>query len=163
MTVLVVCAGVYADVIKDDPFAGVDRLAGGLDCWCVRPGWGCVVGYGGGLAVGCACGGVVPPGAGWWGGLLTGVGGGLVRESGTRTCAVSGLLVRVLWRKRGVFRRLHDAVLAERSEGRATVLVRRSHLKVDALYGSWGWRAIGDLRPRIGHVPLMHAMLVDLR
>ncbi|MFJ9588792.1 GNAT family N-acetyltransferase, partial [Streptomyces acidicola] len=81
---------------------------------------------------------------------------------GTRTYALSELMVRVPWRKTGIARQLHDALLAERTEERATLLVRQSHPKVHALYESWGWRTIGDLRPRIEHAPFMHAMLLDL-
>jgi GNAT superfamily N-acetyltransferase len=161
-TLLEVYAEVYADDIASDPFAGLDRFAGGLDGWSSRPGWSCAVGYDDDQVVGYAYGAVLPQGARWWGGLLTEVDEDLVRETGTRTYALSELMVRVPWRKTGTARQLHDALLAERTEERATLLVRQSHPKVHALYESWGWRTIGDLRPRIEHAPLMHAMLLDL-
>ncbi|MET9915385.1 GNAT family N-acetyltransferase [Streptomyces sp. NPDC006476] len=161
-TLLEVYAEVYADDIANDPFAGVERFAGGLDNWSARPGWSCVIGYDDDQPVGYAYGAVLPPNARWWGGLLTEVDEDLVRETGARTYALSELMVRIPWRKTGISRQLHDALLAERTEERATLLVRQSHPKVHALYESWGWKTIGDLRPRIEHAPLMHAMLLDL-
>lgn len=52
--------------------------------------------------------------------------------------------------------------LAARPENRATLLVLKDHPKVRALYESWGWQTLGDLRPRIPHAPLFHSMLLDL-
>ncbi|MFF3275943.1 acetyltransferase [Streptomyces chrestomyceticus] len=72
-------------------------------------------------------------------------------------------MVRVPWRKTGVSKALHDALLEDRSEERATLLVDQSHPKVHALYESWGWHTLGDLRPRIENAPLFHAMLLPLR
>ncbi|MER0442983.1 GNAT family N-acetyltransferase [Streptomyces sp. Edi4] len=157
-----VYAEVYAKASENDPFAGVDRFAQGLDGWSNRPGWTCTIGYDGDQAVGYAYGAPLPPDAKWWGGLLTSVPTDVVEETGTRTYALSELMVRVPWRKSGISRRLHDALLAERTEERATLLVDQEHPKVWALYESWGWITLGDLRPRIPDAPLFHAMLLDL-
>ncbi|MFJ3214092.1 hypothetical protein [Streptomyces flaveolus] len=86
----------------------------------------------------------------------------VVEETGTRTYALSELTVRLPWRKTGAARRLHDALLDARPEQRATLLVDQDHPKIHALYESWGWRTLGDLRPRISDAPLFHAMLLDL-
>ncbi|MFD8025444.1 GNAT family N-acetyltransferase [Streptomyces lavendulae] len=157
-----VYAEVYAEEAKSDPFASVERFAAGLDGWSRRPGWTCVIGYDGDQAVGYAYGAPLPAGAPWWGGLLTDVDPAVVAETGARTYALSELMVRTPWRKTGAARRLHDALLAARPEERATLLVDQDHPKVHALYGSWGWRTLGDLRPRIPNAPLFHAMLLDL-
>ncbi|MGW6291058.1 hypothetical protein [Streptomyces sp. NPDC055107] len=53
-------------------------------------------------------------------------------------------------------------LLTHRPEQRATLLVDQTHPKVHALYQSWGWTALGDLRPRLPDAPLFHAMLLDL-
>ncbi|MFJ8855192.1 GNAT family N-acetyltransferase [Streptomyces sp. NPDC102437] len=157
-----VYAEVYAEAAKTDPFATVERFAQGLDGWSRRDGWTCVVGYDQDQAVGYAYGAPLPAGAPWWGGLLTEVPAAVVEETGTRTYALSELMVRVPWRKTGIARQLHDALLAARPEERATLLVDQEHLKVHALYESWGWQTLGDLRPRIPDAPLFHAMLLDL-
>ncbi|WP_438297806.1 GNAT family N-acetyltransferase [Streptomyces sp. HUAS TT7] len=157
-----VYAEVYAKAAETDPFAGVERFAQGLDGWSSRPGWTCTVGYDNDQAVGYAYGAPLPSDAKWWGGLLTAVPADVLEETGTRTYALSELMVRVPWRKTGAARRLHDALLAERTEERATLLVDQEHPKVHALYESWGWTTLGDLRPRIPDAPLFHAMLLDL-
>lgn len=161
-TLLEVYAEVYADDIASDPFNGVERFASGLDGWSSRPGWTCVVGYDGDQVVGYAYGALLPENARWWGGLLDEVPEDVVRETGTRTYALSELMVRTPWRKTGSARQLHDALFAEQTVERATLLVRQSHPKVRALYEAWGWKVLGDLRPRIEHAPLFHAMLLDL-
>ncbi|MFI5987081.1 GNAT family N-acetyltransferase [Streptomyces sp. NPDC051555] len=157
-----VYAEVYAAEAKNDPFASVERFGAGLDGWSRREGWTCVVGYDGDQAVGYAYGAPLPPKAPWWGGLLTAVPADVVEETGTRTYALSELMVRTPWRKTGTARQLHDALLAARTEERATLLVDQNHPKVWALYESWGWQTLGDLRPRIQDAPLFHAMLLEL-
>lgn len=155
-------AEVYSDAAATDPFAGIERFAQGLDGWSRRPGWTCTVGYDGDQAVGYAYGAPLPEGAPWWLGLLTEVPADVVAETGHRTYALSELMVRTPWRKTGTSRQLHDALLAARTEERATLLVDQEHPKVHRLYESWGWRTLGDLRPRIPDAPLFHAMLRDL-
>ncbi|MCS0634126.1 GNAT family N-acetyltransferase [Streptomyces sp. LP05-1] len=157
-----VYAEVYAEAAATDPFASVDRFAQGLDGWSRHPGWTCTVGYDGDQAVGYAYGAPLPPDAKWWGGLLTDVPADIIKETGTRTYALSELMVRAPWRKTGTARRLHDALLTPRTEERATLLVDREHPKVRALYESWGWTTLADLRPRIPDAPLFHAMLLGL-
>ncbi|GAA2467549.1 GNAT family N-acetyltransferase [Streptomyces mauvecolor] len=160
-----VYAEVYAEAAKTDPFATVDRFAQGLDAWSRREGWTCTVGYDSdrnGEAVGYAYGAPLRADSPWWGGLLTAVPADVVAETGTRTYALSELMVRLPWRGTGIARQLHDALLADRGEERATLLVDQSHPKVHALYESWGWTTLGDLRPRMPDAPLMHAMLLAL-
>ncbi|GGT73050.1 hypothetical protein GCM10010207_83620 [Streptomyces atratus] len=157
-----VYAEVYAKEGQNDPFCAIDRFAEGLDSWMARPGWNCVVGYDHGKPVGYAYGAPLPPGARWWGGLLTRVPADTLTETGTRTYALSELMVCTPWRKTGTARRLHDELLAARPEQRATLLVLQDHPKVRALYESWGWQTLGDLRPRLLNAPLFHAMLLDL-
>ncbi|MFE7451477.1 GNAT family N-acetyltransferase [Streptomyces griseus] len=160
---LEVYAEIYAKDTENPAFTAVDRFAPGLDSWSSKPGWTCAVGYDSdGEAVGYAYGAPLPEGARWWGGLLTEVPADVTTETGTRTYALSELMVRTPWRKTGTARRLHDALLDARTEERATLLVRQTHPKVHALYESWGWRTLGDLRPRLPDAPTFHAMLLPL-
>ncbi|WP_257139894.1 GNAT family N-acetyltransferase [Streptomyces sp. or20] len=153
---------VYAAAARTDPFASPDRFAEGLDHWTARPGWSCVIGYDNDQPVGYAYGAPLPPRSRWWGGLLTQVPADVTTETGTRTYALSELMVREPWRKTGTARRLHDTLLTHRPEQRATLLVDQDHPKVHALYRSWGWTTLGDLRPRLPGAPLFHAMLLGL-
>lgn len=71
-------------------------------------------------------------------------------------------MAREPWRKTGVARQLHSALLATRREEGAALLVGQDHPKVHALYQSWGWTTLGDLRPRLPDAPLFHAMRLGL-
>ncbi|MEV5982867.1 GNAT family N-acetyltransferase [Streptomyces sp. NPDC052114] len=157
---------IYAAAAKSDPFARPDRFAQGLDAWSSRPGWTCTIGYDShrlDQAVGYAYGAPLRADAPWWRGLITPVDPQLIQESGHRTYALSELMVRAPWRKTGAAKQLHDALLTPRPEERATLLVDQAHPKVHALYESWGWQTVGDLRPQSPNAPLMHAMLLPLR
>ncbi|MEH0467219.1 hypothetical protein [Streptomyces acidiscabies] len=162
-TLIDVYREVYADSIADDPFNGVERFGRGLDGWSSREGWTCVVAYEGDTAVGYAYGAPLPRDAAWWKGLLTPAPDHVIQETGSRTYAISELMVRVPWRKTGLSRRLHDALLADRTETRATLLVRTSHPKVGALYESWGWKLFGQIIPRIEGAPKFDVMLLAIR
>ncbi|MGW2202140.1 hypothetical protein [Streptomyces sp. NPDC001774] len=72
-------------------------------------------------------------------------------------------MVRLPWRGTGVAKVLHDALLADRPEERATLLVEQTHPRVRALYESWGWRKLGDVRPSMQGAPLFDAMLLPLQ
>ncbi|WP_143663956.1 GNAT family N-acetyltransferase [Streptomyces sp. rh34] len=138
---------VYATAARTDPFASPDRFAEGLDHWTVRPGWSCVVGYDNDQPVGYAYGAPLPPRSRWWGGLLNMVPADATAETGTRTYALSELMVREPWGKTGTARQLHNTLLASRNEERATLLVDQNHPEVHALYQSWGWTTLGDYAP----------------
>ncbi|MFI6143775.1 GNAT family N-acetyltransferase [Streptomyces griseus] len=155
-------AEVYADVARTDPFTSPDRFAEGLDHWTGRPGWTCAIGYDGDQPVGYAYGAPLPPRSRWWDGLLTDVPADVTAETGTRTYALSELMIREPWRKTGTARRLHDSLLTHRPEQRATLLVDQNHPKVHALYRSWGWTTLGDLRPSLPDAPIFQAMLLAL-
>ncbi|MFJ1788259.1 hypothetical protein ACIOML_28625 [Streptomyces anulatus] len=71
-------------------------------------------------------------------------------------------MVREPWRKTGTARQLYSALLSPRREERATLLVDRDHPKLRALYRSWGWTTLGDLRPGLPDAPLFHAMPFNL-
>jgi hypothetical protein len=46
---------------------------------------------------------------------------------------------------------------------RQIIRVDQTHPKVHALYESWGWQTLGDLRPRLSDAALFHAMLLPLQ
>ncbi|MDT0546920.1 GNAT family N-acetyltransferase [Streptomyces lonegramiae] len=64
------------------------------------------------------------------------------------TVAVKEMMVRRQWRGQGLARRLHDALLAGRPEAQVTLMVNPLNQdgKVQALYASWGYAAVGTAR-----------------
>lgn len=66
------------------------------------------------------------------------------------------------WRKPGTAERLHTALLEDRPEALAVLLVDPDHPKVEALYEACGYRRISN-RQRFPNSPNFAVMLRDLR
>ncbi|MFI6286718.1 GNAT family N-acetyltransferase [Streptomyces sp. NPDC051018] len=147
-------ADAYADQL-DDPFH--QRFAWFVDHWSGMGGFSCVVAYDGDEPVGFAYGAPLSPGREWWRATGYEPGGG-----STATYAVSEVMVRPHRRKQGVSGRLHDALLKERTEDLAVLLVDVTHPRVRALYESWGYAKTGEQQP-FADSPVYAVMVKDLR
>jgi len=155
---------VYADVYADragNPFFSVDRFAERLDLHLSASGYALVTGELGGELVGYAYGASLRAGTLWWSGLREPVEPELLRETGHRTFALNEIMVRAPWRRRGIAQRLHAALLADRPESRATLLVEQENAPALAAYTKWGWRQVGHLQP-FPDAPVYASMLLDL-
>ncbi|MEU3877370.1 MULTISPECIES: GNAT family N-acetyltransferase [Streptomyces] len=150
----------YAQSENRDGFDSRERFAWFLDRWSQRPGWDCVVGYDGDEAAGFAYGAPLVSASPWWD-KVSGLEPGFAREDGTRTFAVSEIMVRPRWRKTGTAALLHEELLRGRPEERATLLVNSAHPKVQALYEEWGYVPVGHTRP-YDDAPVMTAMVRPL-
>nr|WP_206323962.1 GNAT family N-acetyltransferase [Streptomyces sp. HNM0574] len=130
---------------EEDPFHARERFTWFVDHWSSREGWCCVIGYDGDEPTGFAYGAPLQKN-GWWRGI-DGLTGQDTWEDGTRTFAVSEIMVRPAWRGQGQAGRMHGALLADRREQRATLLADSSHVKTLNLYRSWGYVPLGEMRP----------------
>nr|WP_236574056.1 GNAT family N-acetyltransferase [Streptomyces sp. GS7] len=130
----------YADQ-QDDPFHTRDRFSWFVDNWSAHPGFACVVGYDDGEAVGFAYGAPAAEGQEWWRDSIN------PPPTDPRTFALSELMVRPKWRKTGVSEKLHQALLGERPEALAVLLVDSEHRKVQRLYESWQYEKVGEQQP----------------
>ncbi len=100
-------------------------------------------------AVGFGLGHVVRPDSGWWGSAPT------VRGA---SFGIAEFGVLAGWRRLGVARRLHDALLAGRGESRSVLWVRVDAPVARAVYDSWGYRMVGALDRSPGY----QVMCLDL-
>ncbi|WP_328457614.1 GNAT family N-acetyltransferase [Streptomyces sp. NBC_00386] len=124
--------------------------------WSNMEGFTCVVGFDGEEPTGFAYGAPLQPGREWWRST------GYQPNNGySATFAVSEVLVRPGWRRRGIAERLHKALLLERPEDLAVLLVDVTHPKVQDLYGSWGYTKVGEQQP-FADSPLYSVMIKDL-
>lgn len=160
-TLVDVYAEVYAKEIAADPFFSADRFAERLTGHASNPGWWCVAGSVHDDTVGYAYGAPVRRG-GWWNGLRTPVDPGLIEEDGVRTFGLYEIMVRAPWRGTGIARAIHDDLMSERPEERASLLVEREHPRVRARYEEWGYRWFGEMLPA-PDAPLYDVMVLDLR
>ncbi|MEU2792182.1 GNAT family N-acetyltransferase [Streptomyces sp. NPDC007100] len=138
-TLVDVHADVHAARMADDEFR--QKFPWFVDHWGGNPGFSCVIAYDGGEAMGFAYGAPGAPGREWWRGHLEPV------PEKNRTFHFSELMVRERWRKTGAAERLHRALMGARSEDLAALLVDTTHPRVQALYGSWGYRKVGEDQP----------------
>jgi ribosomal protein S18 acetylase RimI-like enzyme len=83
----------------------------------------------------------------WWEGVVPPPLPGFSAERDGRTFAIKELAVAGPYRREGVGRRLHDALIEGRSEERATLTVRPDAAPAIAAYESWGWSPLGRIRP----------------
>jgi ribosomal protein S18 acetylase RimI-like enzyme len=86
----------------------------------------------------------------------------IVREDAGRTFAIIELAVAAEYRRRGIAKAMHDALLTDASEERVTLLVRPEAMPARSAYEHWGYAQVGTIRPW-PEAPLYDAMVLDLR
>lgn len=153
-------ADANADLLRD-PFYTVQRFADRLDRYLRDPTFTLVAGHLDGQLLGYTFGSTLPAETRWWQGLLDAEDADMSRETGSRTFALREIMVRRAYRRRGYGRKLHDGLLRDRPEERATLFVRPDN-PAKRLYLRWGWRIVGRLQP-FADSPVFDSMLRDLR
>jgi GNAT superfamily N-acetyltransferase len=100
----------------------------------------------GGYLVGYAFGMPLRPSTSWWRQLTTPLPDEVTAEHPGRTFALVELLVRASWRRQGIAGTLHDLILANRAEERATLTVRPAATAAQQAFRKWGWRKVARTR-----------------
>ncbi|MFE1171659.1 GNAT family N-acetyltransferase [Streptomyces sp. NPDC058773] len=123
-----------------------DVFAERLDRHAAEPGWQSVIAYAGNAAIGYAYANTIQPDDRWWARMSTPV---PALYTAAPAVAVKEIGVTTPWRGRGVARCIHDALLANRSERYATLMVNPAagDGKVQRLYEGWGYAVIGEVQP----------------
>lgn len=132
----------YADAYGVQPGDKVDAFRGRASKQFGRPGFALVVARAAGELVGFAFGYTLQPDTQWWIGLVPAPGEDFEAETGARTFVLSEIEVRHAWQGSGVGRRLHDALLGDRREERAT-LATGPNAAAQTVYLNWGWQSVG--------------------
>lgn len=156
---------IYAEVYAEPPYcegpAEVDDFAADWSNRVSQPGFRLVLAHASHEAIGFAFGFRLSPDTDWWDGLLDPLPAGQTREHDGRTFVIIELAARASYRRQGVGRALHRALLADRLEERVTLLARPEARPAQAAYASWGYRPLGRLRPAL-NAPVYIAMVRDL-
>jgi GNAT superfamily N-acetyltransferase len=158
---LAVYAEVYADRLGD-PFFSLPRYWERLEGYAARDGFALVTGCIAEEMIGYTLGFTLPAGSRWWSGLVRPLDPAFTEEDGQRTFALTEIMVRERWRRQGHARTLHDALLHDRHEQRATLLVLPDNRPARSAYLAWDWRKMGEIKP-FADAPVYDSMVRDLR
>lgn len=162
-TVELIYCDAYADLMASGgTFESAEASMARFDAYTSRDGFDLIIGYLDGEPVGQAWGWALIPETAWWQGLLTAPEPGFTAEDGTRTFALSEIMVRPHWTGQGIAHALHDELLRHRRETRATLLVRPENTTAYLAYTRWGWRRVAQLRPGWADAPRLDVLILPL-
>lgn len=149
--------------LLDQPFYSAQRFDERLDRYVAAAGFTLVTARLHDRLVGYTFGSPLPADTEWWSDTSPvdpDTAGELFQESSGRTFAFREILVRKGDQRQGHAHRLHDALLENRPEERATLVVRPDNPARD-LYLRWGWSIVGHTQP-FEDGPRFEAMMISL-
>lgn len=162
-TVEIVYCDAYAELMASGgTFESAEAAMARFDAYTSRDGFDLVIGYLSGEPVGQAWGWALTATSAWWRGLVAEPEPGFTVEDGGRTFALSEVMVRRNWTGQGIAHALHDELLRDRRETRATLLVRPDNATAYQAYTRWGWRKVAQLRPGWSDAPLLDVLILPL-
>jgi GNAT superfamily N-acetyltransferase len=127
-----------------------------------QPGFVLAEARSGGYLVGYATGMPLRPSTSWWRELTTPLPEEVTAEHSGRTFALTDLLVRASWRRQGIGRVLHDLILRDRPEERATLTVLPAATPAQTAFQQWGWRKVARTRDENPGSPVADVLLTEL-
>lgn len=155
----------HAEVYADPPYGRADDAALFVDRFrvqCRQPGFVLTEARHGGYLVGYASGMPLRPSTSWWRDLTTPLPAGVTTEHPGRTFALVELLVRASWRRQGIAHTLHDLILADRPEERATLTVLPAATPAQSAFRKWGWRKVARAREARPGSPVSDVLVTAL-
>jgi hypothetical protein len=99
------------------------------------------------------------PNTPWWQNLTTPVDEAITKEYPNRTFALVELLVRQAWRRQHVAETIHNLLLKDRIEERATLTVLPAAEAARAVYRKWGWQKVAEKRNPLPSSPVFEVMV----
>jgi GNAT superfamily N-acetyltransferase len=156
----------YTDVYADPPY---EWDAGHADLFVERfkvqarqDGFALVEARHGTELVGIAFGVTLQPSTPWWQNLLEPLPDAVTTEHSGRTFAVVELLVRKAWRRQHIAGAMHDLLLSNRAEERATLTVLPAATPAQRAYAKWGWQRVAQKRNPLPGSPVFDVLVKDL-
>jgi GNAT superfamily N-acetyltransferase len=154
--------GYWQALEEGDPFDTPEAFMGRFDAYASNPSLDLVIAFDDGEPVGQTWGWPLGPSSRWWEGLNPEPETGFTVEDGTRTFALSEIMVVRGHTGRGVAHALHDQLLRERREKRATLLAEPGNMNAYRAYVRWGWQPVAKLRPQWPDAPAYDVLILPL-
>lgn len=158
--------GLYLDVYADPPYEWgtehADLFAQRFQVQARQPGFALVEARSGPELIGVIFGVTLQPTTPWWQNLLEPLPEAITTEQPGRTFAVVELLVRTPWRRRHIAENMHDLLLADRPEERATLTVLPTATPAQHAYVKWGWHRVAQKRNPLPGSPVFDVMVKEL-
>ncbi|WP_327112774.1 GNAT family N-acetyltransferase [Nocardia sp. NBC_01730] len=155
----------YVDAIATgNPFESTEAFMERFEVYSAIPGFSMVLATVDGEPVGQAFGWPLGVDTTWWTGLVLDPGQPqeeFTSENGTRTFALSELMVDKKRVGQGIAGVLYRGLLEDRPERRVTWLVNPANENAYAIYRHWGARRIGTLLPSWEGAPQFDVLIVD--
>jgi len=148
----------HAEVCTDDAVPFADRFL----IQRRQPGFVLAEARHGGYLVGYAFGMPLRPSTSWWRHLTTPLPDEVTAEHPGRTFALVELVVRASWRRQGIGRALHDLILRDRPEERATLTVPPAAIPAQSAFRNWGWRRVARTRGEQPGSPVCDVLVTTL-
>ena len=139
----------HAEVYADPPYRHAEDAALFAGRFRVRrrqPGFVLAEARQGAYLIGYGFGLPLRPSTSWWRDLTTALPDEVTAEHPGRTFALVELLVRASWRRQGIAQTLHDLLLANRTEERATLTVLPAATPAQNAFQKWGWHKVARTR-----------------
>jgi GNAT superfamily N-acetyltransferase len=154
----------HAEVYAEQPYGQADdgSFAGRFRVLRRQPGFVLAEACHGGYLVGYAFGMPLRPSTSWWRHLTTPLPDEVTAEHPGRTFALIELAVRASWRRQGIAGALHDLILANRPEERATLTVLPAATPAQQAFRTWGWRRVGRTHDTEPGSPVADVLLTTL-
>lgn len=156
----------HAEVYADPPYGltGQDAavFADRFRVQRRQPGFALAEARSGDYLVGYAYGMPLRPSTSWWRNLTAAAPDDVTTEHPGRTFALVELLVRAPWRRQGIGRDLHDLILSQRLEERATLIVGPAATSAQNAFQQWGWRKVARTRDPWPGLPLADVLIMTL-
>ena len=155
----------HAEVYAEPPYRRDDDVGQFARRFAVQrrqPGFTLAEARHGGYLVGYASGMPLRPSTSWWRDLTAPLPADVTAEHPGRTFALADLLVRASWRRQGIARALHDLLLADRPEERATLAVLPAAAAAQHAFRAWGWRKVARARDHSPGSPIRDVLLMAL-
>jgi ribosomal protein S18 acetylase RimI-like enzyme len=149
----------HAEVYGDQPDDGFARRFRVLRR---QPGFVLAEARHGGFLVGYAFGVPLRPSTSWWRELTTPLPDEVTTEHPGRTFALVELAVRPSWRRQGIAATLHDLILEDRPEERATLTVPPTATPAQQAFRKWGWRKVARTRDGGPGAPVSDVLITTL-